>query len=180
MIISCAEAGSNNATLDGIKFGLRKEGDSYAEIQKNTRSEGFSELIKRRFIIGSYSLLSENKDDVFFKAQKARRVIVDTYNKILDNYDAILVPAAPSIAPKFIDKQDKISENYLIADNHLGIQNFAGLPSMTIPLCFEEGMPIGVNITTKKFEEAKILEICSDFERIIGLENISINNRKGN
>ena len=179
-VISCAEAGSNNANLDGIKFGVRKDGASYDEIMKNSRTEGFGELIKRRFIIGSYVLFAENKEDTFFRAQKARRLIVDEYNKILDNYDAVVAPAAPSIAPKFSDTSEKLSDTYLIADNHLAIQNFAGLPSLTLPLCFKDGMPIGINVTTKKFEERKIFNICRDFEDIIGLKNVSINNRKEN
>ena len=179
-VISCAEAGSNNANLDGIKFGVRKDGNSYDEIMKNSRTEGFGELIKRRFILGSFALFAENKDDLFFRAQKARRLIVDAYNKILSEYDAVLAPAAPSIAPKFTDSSEKLSSNYLIADNHLAIQNFAGLPSLTLPLCFENGMPIGINITTKIFEERKIFSICRDFEEIIGLKNVSINNRKEN
>ena len=179
-VISCAEAGSNNANLDGIKFGVRKDGASYDEIMKNSRTEGFGELIKRRFIIGSYVLFAENKEDTFFGAQKARRLIVDAYNKILEDYDAVVAPAAPSIAPKFSDTSEKLSDTYLIADNHLAIQNFAGLPSLTLPLCFEDGMPIGINVTTKKFEERKIFNICRDFEDIIGLKNVSINNRKEN
>ena len=179
-VISCAEAGSNNANLDGIKFGVRKDGASYDEIMKNSRTEGFGELIKRRFIIGSYVLFAENKEDKFFRAQKARRLIVDAYNKILEDYDAVVAPAAPSIAPKFSDTSEKLSDTYLIADNHLAIQNFAGLPSLTLPLCFENGMPIGINITTKIFEERKIFSICRDFEEIIGLKNVSINNRKEN
>ena len=179
-VISCAEAGSNNANLDGIKFGVRKDGASYDEIMKNSRTEGFGELIKRRFIIGSYVLFAENKEDTFFRAQKARRLIVDAYNKILEDYDAVVAPAAPSIAPKFSDTSEKLSDTYLIADNHLAIQNFAGLPSLTLPLCFEDGMPIGINVTTKKFEERKIFNICRDFEDIIGLKNVSINNRKEN
>ena len=179
-VISCAEAGSNNANLDGIKFGVRKDGASYDEIMKNSRTEGFGELIKRRFIIGSYVLFAENKEDTFFRAQKARRLIVDAYNKILGDYDAVIAPAAPSIAPKFSDTSEKLSDTYLIADNHLAIQNFAGLPSLTLPLCFKDGMPIGINVTTKKFEERKIFNICRDFEDIIGLKNVSINNRKEN
>lgn len=179
-VISCAEAGSNNANLDGIKFGVRKDGASYDEIMKNSRTEGFGELIKRRFIIGSYVLFAENKEDTFFRAQKARRLIVDAYNKILKDYDAVVAPAAPSIAPKFSDTSEKLSDTYLIADNHLAIQNFAGLPSLTLPLCFKDGMPIGINVTTKKFEERKIFNICRDFEDIIGLKNVSINNRKEN
>lgn len=177
-VISCAEAGSNNANLDGIKFGVRKDGKSYDEIMKKSRTEGFGELIKRRFILGSYVLFAEHKDDLFVKAQKARRLIVNEYNKILDSYDAVVVPAAPGVAPKFTDSSEKLSDHYLIADNHLAIQNFAGLPSITLPLCFDEGMPIGVNVTTKKFEEAKLFNICSVFEEIIGLKNVSINNRE--
>ena len=179
-VISCAEAGSNNACLDGIKYGVRKQGNTYDEIMKNSRSEGFGELIKRRFIIGSYVLFAENKEDTFLRAQKARRMIVDEYNKILESYDAVVVPAAASIAPKFSDSSEKLSDTYLIADNHLAIQNFAGLPSITIPLCFENGMPIGINITSKKFEERKMFNICRDFEEVIGLKNVSINNRKEN
>ena len=72
MIISCAEATSNNANLDGIKFGLKVDGDSYNEIIKNTRTNGFGELIKRRFVIGSYSLLKENREDLFLRAQKCQ------------------------------------------------------------------------------------------------------------
>ena len=179
-VISCAEAGSNNANLDGIKFGVRKEGASYDEIMKNTRTQCFGELIRRRFIVGSFVLFSENKEDIFFKAQKARRLIVNAYNDILDKYDAVLAPAAPSIAPKFTDSSDKLSDTYLIADNHLAIQNFGGLPSLTLPLCFEDGFPIGINVTSKIFEESKLLGICSDFENVIGLKNVSINNRKEN
>ena len=173
MVISCAEATSNNANLDGIKFGLRESGESYQEIMTNTRSKGFSELIKRRFIIGSYSLLKENQTELFLRAQKARRLLVDAINKVLEEYDFIYTPAATSVAPLFNDKSlDKTSAKYLIGENHLGIANFAGLPSITLPIAIKDGLPFGANFTARAFEETKLFQIASCLEEITGLKDI--------
>ena len=99
-VISCAEATSNNANLDGIKFGPYYNGSTFEEVVTQARTNGFSELIKRRFIIGNFALMKENQNDLFLRAQKNRRVIVDAINKVFENYDFIYCPAAPSIAPK--------------------------------------------------------------------------------
>lgn len=172
IVISCAEATSNNANLDGIKFGDREEGKTYQEVMINTRTKGFSELIKRRFIIGSYSLLKENQQELFLRAQKARRLIVDATNKILKEYDGIYCPASPKTAPLFVDSSNKLSNEYLIADNYLALGNFAGLPSITIPLGFSNGLPFGVNLTCAPFEESKTLNIANKIEDLIGIKNI--------
>ena len=172
IVISCAEATSNNANLDGIKFGDREEGKTYQEVMINTRTKGFSELIKRRFIIGSYSLLKENQQELFLRAQKARRLIVDATNKILKEYDGIYCPASPKTAPLFVDSSNKLSNEYLIADNYLALGNFAGLPSITIPLGFSDGLPFGVNLTCAPFEESKTLNIANKIEDLIGIKNI--------
>lgn len=177
-IISCAEAGSNNANLDGIKFGARKEGASYEELMKNTRTVGFSELIKRRFITGSFVLMSENQSELFIKAQKTRRLIVNAFNNVLKSYDGILLPAAPTIAPKFTDASDKLSDEYLIADNYLAYGNFAGLPSITLPLGFKDNMPYGVNLTCKAFDEVNLFAISSLIEKETGYYDLSVNNYK--
>ena len=79
MVISCTEATSNNANLDGVKFGPRYEGNTYQEVMIKARTNGFSELIRRRFIIGSFALMRENQNDLFLRAQKARRLIVNRY-----------------------------------------------------------------------------------------------------
>jgi len=145
IVISCAEATSNDANLDGIKFGPYRGGKTYQEVMYNARTQGFSELIKRRFVIGSYCLMRENQEELFLRAQRNRAKIVDEVNKILQTYDFIYVPAAPGPAPLFVQASDKLSDEYLIADNHLCLGNFAGLPSITLPLCYERGLPIGVN-----------------------------------
>ena len=172
IIISCAEATSNNANLDGIKFGPRGEGNSYQEIMINTRTKGFSELIRRRFVIGSYSLLRENQEELFLRAQKARRLIVNEINKVLETYDAIYLPASPTTAPLFEGTSDKLSNEYLVADNHLAIANFAGLPSITLPLGFSDGLPFGVNLTCRAFKEKDMFKMAQDVENITGLKDL--------
>lgn len=176
IVISCAEATSNNACLDGLKYGDRKEGKTYEEIINKTRTNGFSELIKRRFIIGGYSLLKENQEDTFLRAQKCRRLIVNRINEILKENDIIYLPAAPSTAPLLSNPDlDKLSNEYLIADNHLIIANFAGLPSLTLPIGFIKDMPFGGNITGNIFEEQTVLNASLALEEITGLKNIMPN-----
>jgi aspartyl-tRNA(Asn)/glutamyl-tRNA(Gln) amidotransferase subunit A len=173
IVISCAEATSNDANLDGIKFGPYKGGKSYQEVMYNARTAGFSELIKRRFVIGSYCLMRENQEELFLRAQRNRAKIVERVNEILKDHDFILAPAAPSVAPLFTKASDKLSDEYLIADNHLCLGNFAGLPSITLPLGYEGGMPFGVNFMGKAFEEKALFQISYAYEKITGLAETS-------
>ena len=172
VIISCAESTSNNANLDGIKFGNRIEGESFEEVMMNTRTNGFSPLIKRRFVIGSFSLLKENQDELFVRAQKCRRLIVNAFNKVFDNYDAIYAPASPSIAPLIKSKSDALSNEYLIADNYMAFANMGGFPSITLPIGFEENMPFGANLTAKPFAESNLFAIANEIEKGTGLANL--------
>ncbi|MCH4277376.1 MAG: aspartyl/glutamyl-tRNA amidotransferase subunit A [Bacilli bacterium] len=178
IVISCAEATSNDANLDGIKFGPYKGGKSYQEVMYNARTAGFSELIKRRFVIGSYCLMRENQEELFLRAQRNRAKIVERVNEILSENDFILLPSAPSIAPLFSNSSDKLSEEYLIADNHLCLGNFAGLPSISLPLAFEDNMPLSVNFMGRAFDEKRLFQIASVFEKLSGLANLSINEKK--
>lgn len=177
-VISCAESTSNNANLDGVKFGSRKEGKTYIDVIKNTRTAGFSPLIKRRFILGSYSLKQENQELLFRRAQKARALIVDAVNEVLKQYDLIYLPAAPGVAPKFDAKSDNLNIAHLVEDNHLVIGNLAGLPSLTVPLCLESGMPIGVNLTGRPFSEKQLFGVAQVIEDITGLKNLHVGGKK--
>ncbi len=181
IVISCAEATSNDANLDGIKFGPYYGGSSYQEVMFNARTKGFSELIKRRFVIGSFALMKENQDVLFLRAQKNRAKIVERVNEVLSGCDCIYLPAAPSSAPLIGGASDKLSNEYLIADNHLALGNFAGLPSVTLPLALEDGLPLGVNFMCGAFEEKKLYEIAKCFEDITGLAGLStLNKKEGN
>lgn len=178
MVISCCEATSNNANLDGIKFGNRVEGKDTDALMTNTRTNGFSTLIKRRFVIGSYSLAKAHQEDTFIRAQKIRRLIVNKVNEILSTYDAIVLPAAGDVASKFDAASDKISNNYLIAENHLAIANFAGLPSITIPMGKKDGLPLGINITGRLFDEQNTLNLAYALECELGFKNMMAGGNK--
>ena len=164
MAISCAEATSNDANLNGIHFGVRGEGRTPDEIITDARTKGFSELIKRRFIIGSYILQRENQEKLFLNAYRVRRMIVDKINEKFHEYDGLIMPAAAGIAPKFNEKNDKLSDEYLILDNHLCIGNFGGYPSITIPSGFINDMPIAINITGRIKEDDLVLNLANKLE----------------
>ena len=174
MIISNCESSSNNACLDGIKYGPRLDGKTYEEVMINSRTKGFSPAIKRRFVIGSFCLLKENQEELLFKAQRMRHYLVDCVNKILETNDVIYLPAAPSVAYEFTHKADQLSDEYLIADNHMALGNFAGLPSITVPLGFENGLPFGVNFMGKAFAESEVFQFAAALERITNLKNLSV------
>lgn len=172
IIISCAEATSNYASLDGVNFGQRKDGETFEEVLTKSRTEGISIIAKRRLVIGGYSLLKENQDELFARAQKCRRLIVDAFNKVFEKFDAIYVPAAPGVAPLINETHDGLSDEYLIADNYMAFANMGGYPSICLPLGFENGLPFGVNLTCKPFEESKLFSIAREIEDITGLKNL--------
>lgn len=166
--ISCAEATSNNSNLTGIIFGPNGEGESIEEIMYDARTKGFSELIKRRFVLGSYILQRENKEKLFLNAQRIRRVIVDKMNEFFKEYDALILPASGSVAPLINnDSEDvnkKLSTRYLVLENHMAIGNFGGFPSITIPCGMINNMPIGLSITSAVKQDIKCLNIAYALE----------------
>ena len=174
MILSCAEAGSNDANLDGIRFGPAATNDpkTYKEYMIDCRTKGFSDLIKRRFVIGSFSLLAENQPEMFNRAQKARRLIVDAMNSFFDSFDYLIVPAAYSIPKKIKDLSTAWSTHPDYLDNILTLGNFGGYPSLTVPLTFDQGFPIGVNVTGRIFEDGYVFSMGKEIEDITGLKNL--------
>ena len=172
MTISCAEATSNNSNLTGIIFGPRGEGNNINDIMFDARTKGFSELIKRRFILGSYILQKENQERLFKNAQRLRRLIVDKMNELFKSYDGMILPASGGIAPKFDDSIDRMSDRYLILENHMAIANFGGFPSITIPNGFVNNMPIGINITGPQFKDGEVLNIAYKIEEKLGYKGL--------
>ena len=172
MTISCAEATSNNSNLTGIPFGPRGEGNSIDEIMFDARTKGFSEFIKRRFILGSYILQKENQERLFKNAGRLRRLIVDKMNELYKEYDAMILPASGGIAPKFDEEIDRMSDRYLILENHMAIGNFGGFPSITIPYGIVKDMPIGLNITGPQFKDGEVLNIAHKIEEKLGYKDL--------
>lgn len=174
MAISCAEATSNNSNLTGIPFGNRKEGLTPDEVMINTRTEGFSELIRRRFVIGSFILQKENQEKLFKNAQRIRRLVVDAMTNLFKEYDGLIMPNAGSIAPRFDDEMDRLSEKYLLLENHLAIGNFGGFPSITIPSGIVDDMPVAINITGPIKTDDIVCNIANKLEEKIGFVPLSV------
>lgn len=169
-IIANAEATANHSNLDGIRYGQREAGNSVEEVMINSRTKGFSSYIRKRFVIGSYSLFVENQDKLLRKAQKVRRLIVNELKQVLDQYDITIASAAATIAPHPEDSVDEtLSSTYLIAENHMIMGNFSGYPSMSVPSGFVEGMPVGINMIAKPFEEQTLFNIGKAIEEETGL-----------
>lgn len=164
VVISCAEATSNMSNLTGFIFGPRAEGDKWDESLKKYRTKGFSPLIKRRFVIGSYVLQAENKDRYFHNAQRVRRLLVDEWNKLYEKYDAVILPVGSGPAKKLEGSKDILDQNTAVLEEHLQIGNFGGFPSITIPNGFINNLPVGVNITGKCYDDENVLNIAYALE----------------
>ena len=154
---------------------MREPGESVEEVMKHSRTKGFSAYVRKRFIIGSYSLFVENQDKLFRKAQKIRRLIVDHFRELLQECDCIIASAAPGVAPLEHEAADEaMGAQHLVADNHMVLGNFSGYPSMTLPSGFLDGLPIAVNITCRPFEEVTMFNIGKAIEEESGLADNTV------
>ena len=174
VVISCAEATSNMSNLTGFIFGPRGEGSNYAEMMKDHRTKGFSPLIKRRFIIGSYVLQAENQDRYFKNAQRVRRLIVDKMKELFKSYDGMIMPVGTGVAKKFESDNDMLEDEaglLSVLDEHLQIGNFGGFPSITIPDGMIDGLPVGINITCNNYEDQLTLNLAYALESTMDYKN---------
>ena len=174
VVISCAEATSNMSNLTGIIFGPRSEGfDNWIDMVKDYRTKGFSSLIKRRFVIGSYVLQSQNQERYFRNAQRVRRLLVDAWKDLFKKYDAVILPVGTGPAKHFDSDKDMLSNDLetVTLDEHLQIGNYGGFPSITIPDGFVDGMPVGVNITGNCYDDENVLNIAYALESAMEYKN---------
>ena len=171
VVISCAEATSNMSNLTGIVFGPRGKGDTPFEMMMDHRTKGFSPLIKRRFVIGSYVLQSENQEKYFLNAKRVRRLIVEKMNELFKKYDGMIAPVGTGPA-KYLDNDKNILDSSTsVLEELLQIGNFGGFPSITIPNGFINNLPVGVNITGKVKDDANVLNIAYALEGTMDYKN---------
>ena len=168
-IIACAEASSNLGRFDGIRYTYRtKEFGNLKELYKKTRSEGFGPEVKRRIILGTYVLSSGYYDAYYKKAQKVRTLVMNEFKKAFEKYDVLLTPTSPTVAFDIGSKSNNPLEMYL-ADICTVSVNIAGLPGISIPCGLDkEGMPIGMQLIGKRFDESTILNAAYTFEQKFG------------
>ncbi len=159
-VLSSAEAASNLSRYDGVKYGMRADKyDDIVSLHTNSRTEFFGDEVKRRIMIGNYVLSSGYYDAYYLKASKIRTVIKREFDEALSAVDAILCPTAPDVAPK-IGAQTDPAKTYL-SDVYTVPVNIAGLPAVSVPfgMSKEEGMPVGVQVIGRAFDERGILGI---------------------
>lgn len=166
--IANAEASSNHANLDGVRFGNAIQGESLEALMKNTRSQ-LSLSTKKRLVFGMYNFTELNGEILFDKAKRVRRLIVEAYENLFDDVDVLLSIAAPNPAPLIEEelKVDLKNDEYLIADNYMVIDNFSGYPSMTLPMGYDGDLPLGLNISAKAFDEKTMFAYAHEIEGLL-------------
>jgi len=163
-IVAPAEASSNLARYDGVKYGHRSKGKNLVEMYENTRSEGFGDEVKRRILIGTYVLSSGYYDAYYLKAQKVRQLIKNDFDKAFSDIDAILTPSTPSAAFKIGEKSDPVS--MYLNDVFTVPVNLAGLPAISVPAGYDKNnLPLGLQLIGKPFDEQTILNLSFAIEK---------------
>ena len=171
-LISSAEASSNLARFDGIKYGYRAENyHGLTDLYERTRSEGFGEEVKRRIMLGTYALSSGYYDAYYKKAQQVRGLIKLDFAACFEKYDVLLTPTTPTTAYKFGEKSNPVA--MYMGDICTVAVNIAGLPAISIPAGLDKkGMPIGIQLIANSFEERKLLTAAFAYERETGYEKL--------
>jgi aspartyl-tRNA(Asn)/glutamyl-tRNA(Gln) amidotransferase subunit A len=165
-IIASSEASSNLARYDGVRYGVRADqAQNLVEMYKETRSQGFGDEVKRRIMLGTYSLSSGYYDAYYLKAQKVRTLIKQDFEQIFSKYDVIIGPTTPTTAFKIGEKIDDPLTMYV--EDILTIPvNLAGIPAISVPCGFaNNGLPVGLQIIGKAFDESTILRVAHAFEQ---------------
>ena len=164
-LIACAEAASNLSRYDGIKYGLRGEGKNYKEMILDSRNKGFGNEVKRRILLGNYALSSGYFDAYYRKACALRQRIIGEYEDMFGSADVVLTPTTPTAAFKLGSTETDPVKMYT-ADIMTVPVNIAGLPAVSVP-CGRtaEGLPIGMSIVGRKFDEYTIIQIADAYQR---------------
>lgn len=163
-ILACAEASSALSRYDGIRYGMRAEASDLNELYVKTRSQGFGTEVKRRIIMGTYFLSSEQYETYYKKAQQVRTLIKNDFDQLFEKYDVVIGPTAPNTAWKIGEETDPLaiySEDILTCP-----VNLAGIPAISVPCGLDsKGLPVGLQIMGPAFQEALILRVAHAFEQ---------------
>ena len=164
-ITSTAEATTNLARYDGVRYGNRVAGTDLKDMYVRTRSEGFGDEVKRRILLGNFVLSSGYYDAYYVKAQKSRQLIKNEYDKIFSEVDLVLSPVTPTAAFEFGSKKDPL-QMYL-SDIYTISVNLAGLPAISIPCGDDNGLPVGLQFIAKPYDEQTLFDGALSLERAL-------------
>ncbi|MGB9929432.1 MAG: Asp-tRNA(Asn)/Glu-tRNA(Gln) amidotransferase subunit GatA [Methanosarcina sp.] len=163
-IIAMSEASSNLARFDGTRYGLRENAENWHAMVSKTRAEGFGTEVKRRILLGTYALSAGYHDKYYLKALKVRTLVKQDFDKALSKFDLLMAPTMPNPAFKIGEKIEDPLTLYLSDVNTCPI-NLAGVPSISVPCGLSEGLPIGLQIMGKPFDEQTVLRAAYTFEQ---------------
>lgn len=166
-IIACAEAASNLSRYDGVRYGYRGSNENIEDMYIKSRSEGFGKEVKRRIMLGNYVLSSGFYDAYYKKASQVRRLIKNDFDKAFEEVDVILTPTSPTVAFKKGEKMQDPMQMYL-ADIYTVSINLAGQPGISVPAGFVDGLPVGIQLIGKFFDEKTLFRVSDKFEKIRG------------
>lgn len=172
VLIASSEASANLARFDGIRYGYQTENaENLEELYKKTRAEGFGPEVKRRILLGTFVLSAGHFDAHYLRAQKLRTIITEDMNAILNDYDLIMGPTTPTVAYDLGSKRDNPLDMYK-DDILTASSNLTGMPAISIPCGLDNsGMPIGLQLIGKHFDEAKIYNAAYQFEKKVNLHD---------
>ncbi len=171
-IVAPAEASSNLARYDGVRFGLRRDGADLTELYENTRAEGFGDEVKRRVLIGTYVLSAGYYDAYYLKAQKVRALILSDFTSVFREVDALLTPTAPSAAFGQGEKMDDPVTMYL-NDVFTVPANMSGIPGLSVPAGLDaQGLPLGLQVLGKPFDEETVFAVAGAIEQAAGFSAV--------
>lgn len=163
-LIAPAEASSNLARFDGVRYGVRREGKDLLDLYYESRSQGFGPEVKRRIMLGTYALSSGYYDAYYLKAQKVRTLIKQDFDQLFEKYDVIIGPTAPTTAFKIGEQIDDLLTMY--ANDVCTVPaSLAGLPAISVPCGLSNGLPVGLQIIGKAFDETTILRVAHAYEQ---------------
>jgi len=170
-IIAPAEASANLARFDGVRYGLSAGADELWANYTQTRGAGFGAEVKRRIMLGTYALSAGYYDAYYVKAQQVRTLIKTEFDEVLSTVDAILAPTSPNVAFKIGAKTDDPLAMYLNDACTLPV-NIAGLPGISVPCGLSDGLPVGLQVIGRAFDESTVLRVAHAYEQAAGFSRL--------
>ena len=169
-VLAPAEASSNLARFDGVRYGLRRDANDLVTMYTQTRHDGFGAEVKRRILIGTYALSSGYYDAYYGKAQKVRTLILRDFERVFADFDLIATPTSPGVAFELGSKTADPLAMYL--NDYFTVPfSLAGIPGISIPCGLSEGLPVGFQLAGPAFSENRILDAAYALEQAIGFDN---------
>jgi aspartyl-tRNA(Asn)/glutamyl-tRNA(Gln) amidotransferase subunit A len=167
-LIAPAECSSNLSRYDGVRYGLRVAGETAEAMMARTRDAGFGDEVKRRIMIGAYALSAGYYDAYYAQAQRVRTLIIEDYEQAFERCDVVIGPTTPTVAFALGSRQDPLQ--MYVSDEYTVLSNLSGQPAMSVPVGFDDGLPVGLHLMAPTLGEATMLRVARAIEADVGFD----------